>query len=366
MKSSLTNAAVSKSVEVNPAYLFNYYPLDGGKYVPVAVTMASVLGTQSSFLNSTIEKASSGNPQRVEVAYLAQDCDTLSIKFTARFNGRKGLAIDMINLPDFEKHLGDLSEAYEKAGGYKFLGALYAANIASGKHAWRNGFGEEVKVIITARQPSLQVDRTFTFTPNGNSYLDARSPLNPVLDEDVKALGDMIGEGLAGNHILLIEVETLVKAGIGQEVFPSQEMVDNPSKFAPSRVYYQDPETHQAMMHSQKIGNAIRHIDIWHPEVDRFGAIAVEPFGSLVRRQSAVRYGNKRDFYTLLLNEEQAAAKGKDSTLGSALKAASSLDDLNKIEDVHYFFAVFMRGGVFGMAKKEDKKAAKKNSESEA
>lgn len=356
MKSKLTNFSVCRSIEVNPAYLFNQYP--DGRMVPVQVSMASVLGTQSSY-NAKLENAVSGNPQRVEVAYLNPDCDTLSIQFTARINGREGLAIEMINLPDLEGHLIGLSELYEQAGGFEFLGALYAANIADGKHAWRNRFGSKLTTTVEVSQPDTGVEKTFTFQGGSTSRIDPRNPKRPVAVEqadvgterDFIALGKLIGEGLSGKHLLLMKIRTDCVIGDGQEVYPSQEMVETSDKRAPSRIYYKDPETSQAMMHSQKISNAIRHIDIWHPQVDRFGAIAVEPFGSIVRRQAATRFGNQRDFYTLLAGEEEAVAKQKPSRLGQSLKEAQNIDDLHAITDVHYFFAILMRGGVLGMAK---------------
>jgi CRISPR-associated protein Csy3 len=348
MSSKLTNAATCKAIETNPGLMFNLYP--DGRYEPVMVSMSSVLGTQSSYSASQSE-AESGNPKRVEDAHLNSDCDTLSIRFNVRINGR-GIAFDMINLPDLEAHLAVLSKQYADLGGYHYLGSLYAANIASGKHAWRNQYGEELTVMVTARQAGTGFEKPFEFKPNSNGYLDPKSPDNPVTDVDVLELGALIGDGLSGKSILMLEIETRVKIGKGQEVYPSQEMVDNGDKRAPSRIYYKDPDTQQAKMHSQKLGNAIRHIDIWHPDVDRFGAIAIEPFGSIVRRQTATRYGNKRDFYTLLAAEEKAVEKSTDSAIGKALKNASNIKDLHSIQDIHYFFAVFMRGGVFGMSKK--------------
>lgn len=85
-----------------------------------------------------------------------------------------------------------------------------------------------------------------------------------------------------------------------------------------------------AGMHSQKIGNAIRTIDTWHPKVDELGAIAVEPYGSVTSRGVACRQPKeKMDFYTLLDNW---VTKGQKPDVAQQ----------------HYVMAVLIRGGVFG------------------
>ena len=87
-----------------------------------------------------------------------------------------------------------------------------------------------------------------------------------------------------------------------------------------------------AAMHSQKIGNALRTIDTWHPETAEVGAIAVEPYGSVTNRGKAYRQPkDNMDFYKLL---DGWVLKGKTPPL----------------EQQHYIMAMFIRGGVFGEA----------------
>ena len=87
-----------------------------------------------------------------------------------------------------------------------------------------------------------------------------------------------------------------------------------------------------AAMHSQKIGNALRTIDTWHPETSDVGAIAVEPYGSVTNRGKAYRQPkDKLDFYNLLDNW---VLKGKAP----------------EVDQQHYVMAMFIRGGVFGEA----------------
>jgi CRISPR-associated protein Csy3 len=100
------------------------------------------------------------------------------------------------------------------------------------------------------------------------------------------------------------------------------------SNSSKSRLLYQVDDI--AGMHSQKIGNALRTIDTWHPEADELGAIAVEPYGSVTSRGVACRQPReKMDFYTLLDNW---VTKGQTPDK----------------KQQHYVMAVLIRGGVFG------------------
>ena len=137
----------------------------------------------------------------------------------------------------------------------------------------------------------------------------------------------VIEAGLRGENFALLTVNAFVHLGAGQEIFPSQELVlDSNSK--KSKVLYQVSDV--AAMHSQKVGNALRTIDTWHPMVESLGAIAVEPYGSVTSRGVACRQPKeKMDFYTLL---DKWVTKGE--------KPAK--------EQQHYVMAVLIRGGVFG------------------
>jgi CRISPR-associated protein Csy3 len=85
-----------------------------------------------------------------------------------------------------------------------------------------------------------------------------------------------------------------------------------------------------AAMHSQKIGNALRTIDTWHPSANEIGPIAVEPYGSVTNRGKAYRQpGDKMDFYSIF-----------DAWMVN--------NKVPPVEQQHYVMAVLIRGGVFG------------------
>lgn len=86
------------------------------------------------------------------------------------------------------------------------------------------------------------------------------------------------------------------------------------------------------VIHSQKIGNALRTIDTWYDGAQDLGPIAVEPYGSVTTQGKAWRQPKqKQDFYTLL-----------DDWL---LK-----DKVPPVGQQHFVMAVLIRGGVFGDA----------------
>ena len=85
-------------------------------------------------------------------------------------------------------------------------------------------------------------------------------------------------------------------------------------------------------MHSQKIGNSIRRLDMCYEGFVEQGPIVVAPYGFVTTQGKAYRQPKqKQDFYTLL-----------DHWL---LK-----DQVPPVEQQHFVMAVLIRGGVFGDA----------------
>jgi CRISPR-associated protein Csy3 len=139
----------------------------------------------------------------------------------------------------------------------------------------------------------------------------------------------LIGDGLAGNSHVLLQVTAYVRVGAGQEVFPSQELILDKGRSDKSKTLYEVDGT--AGLHSQKVGNAIRTIDTWYPEVDELGPIAVEPYGSVTTRGKAYRQPARA---TTLLPARQLDHQGQEPAT----------------EQQHFVIATLIRGGVFGEA----------------
>ena len=296
---------------------------EGENWEPIRVKEKAVRGTISNRLHhpttndptkldADITKA---NLQRVDVAALPADADTLMVKFTLRILGNlstPSLCDDRV----YHNALKQVIDDYTDEHGFSELARRYAINLANGRFLWRNRVGAEKIVVKITVCGSWSFD-AFDYSLHNFSASDKQ------LDE----LALEIEKGLKGDGFVLLSVEAQVLLGAGQEIFPSQELVldSNNNK---SRVLYQVDSV--AGMHSQKIGNAIRTIDSWHPHVAEFGAIAVEPYGSVTTRGVACRQPiGKMDFYTLLNN--WVTKKQKPD-----------------VEQQHYVMAVLIRGGVFG------------------
>ncbi|TBL73454.1 type I-F CRISPR-associated protein Csy3 [Obesumbacterium proteus] len=275
--------------------------------------LKSALASDPAKLDAEIEKA---NLQRVDVAALPMDADTLKVMFTLRVLGNLSTP-SVCNDQEYQAALQEVVEGYIAEHGFAELAARYAENLANGRFLWRNRIGAEaIEVHVSSGE------QHWKFDAQNYSLREFSQPKG-----DLKALAQVIEAGLRGESFALLTVNAFVHLGAGQEIFPSQELVlDSNSK--KSKVLYQVSDV--AAMHSQKVGNALRTIDTWHPMVESLGAIAVEPYGSVTSRGVACRQPkDKMDFYTLL---DKWVTKGE--------KPAT--------EQQHYVMAVLIRGGVFG------------------
>lgn len=296
----------------------------GDSWQPIEIKEKAVRGTISNRLKNAIANDATkldaeiqkANLQRVDTAALPADADTLKVVFTLRVLGNLATP-SVCNDMAYQNAIQQTIEGYISEHGFAELARRYAANLANGRFLWRNRIGaEQIQVSVSAQ------GQAWVF--NGHDYSLREFSQD---DEEIASLAALIEQGLCGQAWVMLTVEAQVRLGAGQEVFPSQELVldSNSSK---SRVLYQVAGI--AGIHSQKIGNALRTIDTWHPKVDELGAIAVEPYGSVTSRGMACRQPkDKMDFYTLL-----------DSWVTKGIKP--------DVEQQHYVMAVLIRGGVFG------------------
>jgi CRISPR-associated protein Csy3 len=295
----------------------------GESWQPIRIQEKAVRGTISNRLKNALvsdpakldAEIQKANLQRVDVAALPADADTLKMSFSLRVLGNLATP-SVCNDRQYQDALQQVIEGYIADHGFDELALRYAANLANGRFLWRNRVGaEHIRVVVKG-------SKTWEFNAHDYSLRDFDQR-----DGNIQELAKEVASGLKGDSFVLLNVEAFVRLGQGQEVFPSQELVldSNSSK---SKVLYQVSDV--AALHSQKVGNALRTIDTWHPQVESLGAIAVEPYGSVTSRGIACRQPKeKMDFYTLLDNW---VTKG----------------DKPAVEQQHYVMAVLIRGGVFG------------------
>ncbi|HAT2784032.1 type I-F CRISPR-associated protein Csy3 [Citrobacter koseri] len=291
---------------------------------PIEIQEKAVRGTISNRLKNAISsdpakldaEIQKANLQRVDIAALPADADTLKVVFTLRVLGNLSTP-SVCNDMAYQDALQQVIDGYINEYGFGELARRYATNLANGRFLWRNRIGAEqiqVNVAVSGQE--------WIFNSHNYSLREFEQE-----DASLSQLAAIIEKGLSGQEWIMLTVEAQVRLGAGQEVFPSQELVldSNSSK---SRVLYQVSGV--AGIHSQKIGNALRTVDTWHPKVEELGAIAVEPYGSVTSRGVACRQPkDKMDFYTLL-----------DNWVTKGMKPDAAQQ--------HYVMAVLVRGGVFG------------------
>ncbi|TWU62087.1 CRISPR-associated protein Csy3 [Crateriforma conspicua] len=305
------------------------------KEQPLCLVEKSVRGTISNRLKTgkgdDPAKIDAGmkspNLQKVDACSLPEEHDTLIVRFSLKVHSNLGDPT-ACNSADFRESLLSQVNAYLQETEAEELGKRYATNLANGRFLWRNRVGAEATEISVKVLAGTE-DQTWEF--------DAMSvPLNDF-DEDnpgIASLGQQIARTLRGdNDFLLLQVTAKVKAGSAQEVFPSQEIVqDAPSgKGSKSKFLYSVGGV--AAMHSQKIGNAIRTIDTWYSE-DAEKPIAVESYGAVTTEGKAYRDGSSAPHFYKLFDKWSI---GQD------------VDE----EQKHYLMAMLVRGGVFGQSEKE-------------
>lgn len=298
-------------------------------FTPLALQSKDVRGTISNRLKSAISndplkldaEIQKANLQRVDVAALSMDADTLKLSFTLRVLGNIETP-SACNDQDYQNALTGVIRQYQTEHGLGELAARYAENIANARFLWRNRVGADaIEVRVTL--PDQQVLQFDALSFNLREFGLAADKLTK--------LTEVIRQGLAGEAGVLLQIDAFARVGAGQEVFPSQELVLDKGDSDKSKVLYEVNGI--AALHSQKIGNALRTIDTWYPEAAENGPIAVEPYGAVTSRGKAYR-APKSDFYTLLDNW---VLKGQ----------------VPEVVQQHYVIATLIRGGVFGDAGKE-------------
>lgn len=306
-------------------------------WAPIIVDEKSVRGTISNRLKTKDQDpakldAAIENPnlQTVDTAALPASADTLKASFSLRVLGGTGTP-SACNNAEYQAKLLATVKGYVDSQGFDVLARRYAHNLANGRFLWRNRVGaEQVEVHIThlvRGQPA----QSWVFDALSLPLRDFNTPA--AAEDGMASLAALMAEGLTGSNHVLLQVTAYARLGAAQQVYPSQELILDKGNSKKSKTLYHVQGV--AGMHSQKLGNALRTIDTWHPDVAELGPIAVEPYGSVTTLGKACRKPtDKLDFYNLL-----------DNWL---LK-----DKVPDVDQQHFVMATLVRGGVFGDAGKD-------------
>lgn len=333
--------AFEKKLVPSDGYMYGTTWGDRGNVTPLRLQVKSVRGTISNRLKKAIQDdpaklnavVENPNLQTVDVCALEPDQDTLKLQFTLKILG----GVDRpsaCNNAAFNKSYKAAAQDYINREGFRELAKRYAVNIANARFLWRNRVGaENIEVQVNALNGGSEQAWEFDATNFSTRTF--------VMDDDqIDTLAQRIAAVLCSEHdFLMLEINCFAKVGKAQEIYPSEELVldKSNSKTKKSKILYAVDGV--AAMHSQKIGNALRTIDTWYPEVGdpetSAGPIAIEPYGAVTNLGKAYRTPKeKQDFYTFF----DKFARG---------------EKLGRIEDEHYVMAVLVRGGVFGESDKQ-------------
>ena len=273
-------------------------------------------------LNAEVEKP---NLQRVDACALKIDQDTLKLSFSIKI--LSGVECpSACNNASFSKKYEAVAKSYIDKTGFLELAMRFSLNLANERFLWRNRLGAERIEIKVQAEDKKWVYNAYDYSLNNFDNKD-----------DVQDLAALIAETLSGKRdALFIKVEAYALLGMGQEVYPSEELVFDKGRGDKSKILYSVDDI--AAMHSQKLSNAIRTIDTWYPEYvngESNKPIAIEPYGAVTNLGKAFRNPKEKvDFYTLF----------DKYVMG---------DPLDNIDQEHYVMAVLVRGGVFGQSSKE-------------
>lgn len=333
--------AYARSLQISEGVFFG---VAGDRRIPVEVLEKGVRGQSS---EDKAKNPGLSNPQTVEFAALPQGCSAVELGFSARVLPM-AMKPHACGNPAVGRAYEDLATEYARAGGFTTLAELYVWNIANARFAWRNRF---------------QVDRarvTLTFGSESLAFDPALLSLDQVADREEMAAalvaGDRAGldrfiDGMVGGLTqapFCFAVTWQGEMDAGQEIFPSQEYIreakaekDLSRIYAKLPVFFGGREIGQASMHSQKIGAALRHIDIWHGH-ENHGPIAVNPYGGVQETADVLRDARSRNsFYDIRRKAEDVLA---------AVRAAQTAADIP--DTTHFMMANLVRGGVFGSSSK--------------
>jgi len=343
--------AFARSVQITEG-LFNATSSQNDRILtPIEVLEKGVRGQTSQ--DKAKDKAGLSNPQSVEYAVVPQDHDGVRLSFSVRFMPLS-LQPHACNNTDVGAAYVRMASAYRNAGGFRTLALLYLWNIANARFAWRNRFQSDHMTVWVTEQAigtlafdpfSLSLDQPATRDDLVKSLIEGTpETLDEVIDEIENGLSDPEQAACT----LTVTWNAVMEPG--QEIFPSQEYIrDEKADKQLSRVYAKLPtlfrgrELMQASMHSQKIGAALRHIDIWHGSDAHEAPIAVNPYGGVQETSAVLRNPkSKRSFYDL---------RAKAIDLIGGLESAQSASDISG--DAHFVMANLVRGGVFGSTNKK-------------
>ncbi|MBS0981357.1 type I-F CRISPR-associated protein Csy3 [Acetobacter thailandicus] len=337
--------AFARSLQITEGLFYATRKADTAIVVPIEILEKGVRGQSS---EDKAKNPGLSNPQSVEYAIVPQGHDGVRLTFSIRFMPFS-LTPHACNNTDVGTAYARLAAEYRRAGGYKILAKLFLWNIANARFAWRNRFQSDVMSVNIKTSDGISLK----FDPLKLSLSDPESFTESALIEGDSAAVEKVVDGIASglsnedHKAYTVHVSWDADMEAGQEVFPSQEYVREEKADANlSRVFAKLPTIWggrplmQASMHSQKIGAALRYIDIWYGDEE---PISVNPYGGVQETSAVLRNPKTKCSFYDLRKDARALIEGVENA-----KTASEISGA-----AHFVMANLIRGGVFGSSSKK-------------
>ena len=177
---------------------------NGEQWSAVGIHAKSVRGTISNRLKTKDQDpakldAAIENPnlQKVDVATLPNDADTLRVRFTLRVLGGAGIPC-ACNNADYSAKLQATVQGYVNAVGFGELSQRYAINLANGRFLWRNRIGAEQIIVEIRHLVDGKPVQTWRFSALDFNLRNFVVP--DAAQADLAQLAAVIQAGLAGER----------------------------------------------------------------------------------------------------------------------------------------------------------------------
>lgn len=290
-----------------------------------AVSLVGTLGSWKEGEKADKEQQVSSNIQTVDTCFLPPEHNAYCLECNLRIASLVDDAIS--NNEAVLAHFRRFISTYKEQVGGELLARRYLTNLINGRFLWRNKYASDKSVEIGIEQLKhrFKLDLAFDFSCTFERAEDQKM-FDALVERMAQALFDK-------EKVAVIYVKAIGTIGYGQEIYPSQEFVNNKQE-TKSKVLFDvlSQNVRVAAFHSQKLGNAIRTIDTWY-EDEATDAILVDPFGPDKKNQRLHRagVGDKNNSIYSVFNRLLDPEKGVEP-------------DSN---DGHYLMACFIRGGVY-------------------
>ena len=283
--------------------------------------------------NVASHELAQGNIHYIEECYVPPTVNEIYCAFSLRIKANS-LEPEICSDPEVRAMLTQLATVYEENGGYEELAQRYAKNILLGTWLWRNRECRSVKIeVLNSAQDTFVIENALKLSWYGRWDKLSQQALKGLTTYITKALSDY-------QDYFHMDIKASMGVGWGDEVYPSQEFLDQKEKGKPTKKL---ATTHlpngdeTVAFHGQKIGAAIQSIDDWWQD-DADKPLRVNEYGAdreyvIARRHSSLN----KDFYYLVSQAEHWI---------EILQQSDSIPD-----EVHYIMSVLVKGGLFNSSK---------------